>query len=45
MFETLDKPERLHLTEIAEVALHVRLQVSQETTQSVSVITKVRQEM
>ena len=36
MFESLDKPERLHLTEIEDAALHVRQQVSQEITQSLS---------
>jgi hypothetical protein len=36
MFESLDKPEGLHLTEIEDAALHVRQQVSQEITQSLS---------
>ena len=36
MFESLDKPERLHLTEIEDAALHVRQQISQEITQSLS---------
>ena len=36
MFESLDKPERLHLTEIEDAALYVRQQISQEMTQSLS---------
>jgi len=36
MFESLDKPERLHLTEIEEAALYVRQEMSQEITQSLS---------
>ena len=36
MFESLDKPEHLHLTEIEDAALGVRQQVSQDITQSLS---------
>ena len=36
MLDKLDKPERLHLTEIEEAALAVRQQVSQNITQSLS---------
>ena len=36
MLADLDKPERLHLTEIEEAALALRKQVSQEVTQSLS---------
>lgn len=36
VFESLDKSDRLHLTEIEEAALHVRQQVGQDITQSLS---------
>ena len=36
MLEQLDKPERIHLTEIEDAALRVRQQVGQDITQSVS---------
>ena len=36
MFADLDKPERLHLTEIEDAALRIRKQVSQDVTASLS---------
>ncbi len=36
MFANLDKPERLHLTEIEEAALDIRKRVSQDVTESLS---------
>lgn len=36
MFEALDQPERLHLTQIEDAALQVRQEIGQAITQSLS---------